>query len=124
MAGGALYSRRYGWPLTLVVPGHGSVFSDVADAVGRARGRLEAYVANPVRHASHAAKVLLKFKLLEVQHAPIDDFVAWAASTAYFRLVWQRWFAAREAHEWLDSLLDELVRSGAAAREGDLLLNA
>src|SRR5205085_11810672 len=48
----------------VVLPGHGSAFAGVDGALARARSRLSAYVADPRRHATHAAKVLLKFKLL------------------------------------------------------------
>lgn len=108
----------------VVVPGHGSVFEDVDAALERARSRLDAYVSNPARHATHAAKVLLKFKLLEIQRARKSDLLAWAESTRYFELVRLRWFAEVEPRAWIGELLDELVRSGAAARESDFILNA
>lgn len=108
----------------VVVPGHGSVFADVGPALERARARLAAYVANPVRHASHAAKVLLKFKLLEVQSFRLANLHEWAENTAYFSLVWKREFADRAFPEWIGGLVDDLVRSGAAARDGDLVRNA
>jgi glyoxylase-like metal-dependent hydrolase (beta-lactamase superfamily II) len=104
-------------PLT-VVPGHGSVFSDVDGALARARSRLAAYQADPVRHAAHAAKVLLKFKLLELQRLPYAAFLDWAQGTAYFSLVQRRWFPRAELREWISALLSELVRAGAAGLEG------
>lgn len=108
----------------VVLPGHGAPFLDVADALGRARSRLEAYVRDPARHATHGAKVLLKFKLLEVQQVPVADFVAWAESTAYFGLVWHRWFSGTLEASWIASLLQDLVRSGAARIENGMLANA
>jgi glyoxylase-like metal-dependent hydrolase (beta-lactamase superfamily II) len=108
----------------VVIPGHGAVFSGVAAALERARSRLDAYQANPARHAAHAAKVLMKFKLLELQRAPFDDFVQWAARTRYFQLVHERWFGDQPATAWIAQLLDELHRSGAVVRQGDLLLNS
>ena len=107
----------------VVVPGHGSVFTDVDGALGRARSRLAAYQSQPTRHAVHAAKVLLKFKLLEVQRLPWDDFVAWAVATPYFRLVRQRWFPSRPLAEWVQQLYGELVESGAAGREPGFATN-
>lgn len=108
----------------LVLPGHGSPFTDVSAALARARSRLDAYVRDPARHAAHAAKVLLKFKLLEVQSAPVDDFISWAESTTYFRLVWRRWFFDVPAEDWLSSLLDDLSRAGAARVEQGIVRNA
>jgi glyoxylase-like metal-dependent hydrolase (beta-lactamase superfamily II) len=107
----------------VVVPGHGSVFTDAKSALARARSRLAAYRAQPLRHAVHAAKVLLKFKLLEVQRLPWDAFVDWAAGTPYFRLVQERWFPEQALRPWVRQLYDELVESGAAGREPGFATN-
>jgi glyoxylase-like metal-dependent hydrolase (beta-lactamase superfamily II) len=108
----------------MVIPGHGAVFSDVGAALERARSRLEAYVASPTRHAAHAAKVLIKFKLLELQRVPLDELASWAEKTPYFRLVHTRWFADSRWEPWFSQLVTDLVRSRAAERVGDLLINA
>jgi glyoxylase-like metal-dependent hydrolase (beta-lactamase superfamily II) len=107
----------------VVIPGHGAVFTDVAAALARARGRLAAYEAEPARHATHAAKVLLKFKLLELQEVAEEEFLAWAENTPYFRVVQQRWFPEQAPSEWLGSLMADLIRSGAARAEGGMLSN-
>ena len=49
----------------VAIPGHGAVFGEVAQAVARARSRLDYLRADPVRNAENAVKVLLKFLLLE-----------------------------------------------------------
>jgi glyoxylase-like metal-dependent hydrolase (beta-lactamase superfamily II) len=108
----------------VVIPGHGAVFTDVTGALVRARSRLAAFEAAPARHATHAAKVLLKFRLLEVQTASRAELLDWAENTPYFRLVRQRWFPERTSSQWLSLLLEELIRSGAARREGDTVINA
>jgi len=108
----------------VVIPGHGAVFTDVTEALARARSRLAAYLQDPRRHAAHAAKVLLKFKLLEVQRVPLREFTAWAANTAYFRLVHERWFGERALQEWLFALLGELVEAGAANCDTEFIANA
>jgi glyoxylase-like metal-dependent hydrolase (beta-lactamase superfamily II) len=109
-------------PVT-VIPGHGRVFPYSETALERARLRLDAFIANPTKHARHAAKVLLKFKLLEVQHQDFELFRDWALTTPYFEMVRSRFFASLPAAEWLDSLVEELQISGAAARQGSDLLN-
>jgi glyoxylase-like metal-dependent hydrolase (beta-lactamase superfamily II) len=108
----------------VVIPGHGPVFIDVADALGRSRSRLDAYVRDPRRHASHAAKVLLKFKLLEVQRVRMREFTAWAENTPYFGHVHELWFGHRPRQEWLAALIEELVRSGAAKCDTEFIANA
>jgi glyoxylase-like metal-dependent hydrolase (beta-lactamase superfamily II) len=111
-----------------VIPGHGRVFggsdAEVDAAIGRARSRLDSFRADPARHGAHAAKVLLKFKLLELQQLPYAEFRAWALRTHYFSLVAERYFADRDLGDWVDSLVADLIRSGAANRHGDHILNA
>lgn len=108
----------------LVIPGHGPVFDEVDDALAKSRRRLEAYLRDPVKHASHAAKVLLKFKLLEWQWVPQPQAVEWGLATAYLQRVHARYFHGEDPSAWLAGLLDDLIRSGAAARQGGLILNA
>jgi glyoxylase-like metal-dependent hydrolase (beta-lactamase superfamily II) len=107
----------------VVIPGHGSVFTQVDAALARSRSRLEAYLASPTRHAAHAVKVLLKFKLLELQRVDEQELIAWAAQTHYFRLVHGRWFADIPLVAWAASLLDDLVRSNVAERAGSFIFN-
>ena len=108
----------------VVVPGHGRVFAGVAGALAAARSRLDGFIRDPGRHARHAAKVLLKFRLLEVQRAGIDDLQRWAAGTEYFDMVHRRFPGGTDLGDWVDALLTDLIRSGAARREGDVILNA
>jgi glyoxylase-like metal-dependent hydrolase (beta-lactamase superfamily II) len=107
----------------VVIPGHGSAFTDVQAALLRARSRLAAHVAAPRRHAAHAAKVLMKFKLLELQQAPLDAFIGWAGGTPYLRLVHERWFSDTPMQVWLLALVAELVRAGAANCAADFIAN-
>ena len=107
-----------------VIPGHGPVFMYRAEVLARSRERLEAFIKNPARHAHHAAKVLLKFKLLERQQLPYVDFLSWAAGTRYFRLIRERFFLATPMAEWVAQLTDELVLSAVARKEGAMVFNA
>ena len=106
-----------------VIPGHGAVFSGVTEAIARARERLAGFVASPEKHIRHAAKVLLKFKLLEMQTQEFASFVAWAQNTPDFALIAQRHFAGADFAQWIDALIEDLIRAGAAAREGSLIRN-
>ena len=107
-----------------VIPGHGSVFHDAPRALATARKRLEGFVRQPARHATYAAKVLIKYKLLEWQHIPVTELLRWARATPYLHTVHQRHFADQDTQAWLQSLLDDLQRSGAAVLVGDMLHNA
>lgn len=111
-----------------VIPGHGSVFSadsgELAAALSRAHGRLEGFVQDPSRHIRHAAKVLLKFKLLEVQATSWHDLEDWALKTPYFGTMIARYCGDSDGRIWLQSLTRELVGAGAAIMSGDWILNA
>ena len=109
-----------------VIPGHGSVFGGadrVTAALARARSRLEGFVRDPSRHGRHAAKVLLKFKLLELQQAPWNELADWALKTPYFQLLIGRYCDSGQEHEWLRSLAEDLVKAGAAKMVDGRLLN-
>lgn len=107
-----------------VIPGHGKVFTQVDASMALARRRLDGFVRDPRKHAAHAAKVLLKFKLLELQRLHLPEFTRWAQATPYFGMVHQRWFGDTDLITWIAQLADDLVRSGAATREGDVIANA
>ncbi len=108
----------------VVIPGHGPVFVDFDAALGAARRRLDTFARDPRKHAVHAAKVLLKFKLLELQRLRVPDFAQWAAATPYFRLVHRRWFADVALATWIEHLAQDLIRSGAAVPDGEFVVNA
>jgi glyoxylase-like metal-dependent hydrolase (beta-lactamase superfamily II) len=108
----------------IVIPGHGKVFSDVGQALERARSRLAFFRADPVKHALHAAKVLLKYKLMEWQSQPVDAAYAWLTQTACIQQVHARFFAAEGERPWFDAMVESLVQSGALRLEGDVLHDA
>ena len=46
------------------------------------------------------------------------------SDTPYFGLVHRRWFSDVALVTWIEQLAADLVRSGAALREGEYILNA
>ena len=64
----------------LVVPGHGRMFTEVREALGRAYSRLDYLAADPRRNAENAVKVLVKFLLLERQRIALADLPGLLAS--------------------------------------------
>ena len=107
----------------LVLPGHGSAFTDTAAALSRARSRLSQFRNHPDKHASYAAKVLLKFKLLEFQKISTTDFLLWAESVEYLNLLFKKYAVAQSFEEWLIALYKSLEQSGACAIEAGHILN-
>ena len=107
-----------------VIPGHGPAFSDVPAAIARARRRLSGFVNDPAKHIRYAAKVLIKFKLLELQHISVEALLDWARTTHLVAHVHQADDASMGFDTWVTELVDELVRSGAARREPGMVRNA
>lgn len=111
----------------VVLPGHGAVFGgerQIGDALRRAGSRLAKYRQHPERHAWHAAKVLLKFKLLETRHLPVAELHAWARHTSYVGLVSERYFGGRDPGELMVEAAGELVRRGEAEYRDGVLVDA
>ena len=105
----------------LVVPGHGALFTDVAGALARARSRLAAMRAQPLRHARSAMKVLVKFLMLELERAPIEDLVRITAdATIMHRTAAMMGISLPAA---LHAAIDALVAQGELAREGSILVS-
>ncbi|MFN3565701.1 MAG: MBL fold metallo-hydrolase [Burkholderiaceae bacterium] len=107
----------------LVIPGHGSPFTDVRDAIGRARARLAALAENPERNARHVARVLIKFHLLQVRSIGRGALLAHFAGTRYFRLIHERYFADQPFESIVARALQELAAVRAAEAVDDIVRN-
>jgi glyoxylase-like metal-dependent hydrolase (beta-lactamase superfamily II) len=107
-----------------VIPGHGRIFVYAPEIMARARQRLDSFISNPPKHAHHAAKVLLKFKLLETQRQNFDEFAQWAIQTPYFSQIKAKFFADVSIRTWVEQLSAELVTAGVARKDGEHILNA
>jgi glyoxylase-like metal-dependent hydrolase (beta-lactamase superfamily II) len=111
----------------IVIPGHGCTFGGaeaVSNALSSARRRLSRCIADPGWHARHAAKVLLKFRLLEMQRLELPELERWAMLTPYFALIRSRHFQDQPATEWFRSLVDDLVAANAARMSHGEIFNA
>jgi glyoxylase-like metal-dependent hydrolase (beta-lactamase superfamily II) len=108
----------------IIIPGHGRIFVYSPDILARARQRLDYFSKNPQKHAHHAVKVLLKFKLLETQRQSVEDLIDWADATPYFRQIRDIFFADLSIRPWIEGLCAELVAAGVASRKGRYILNA
>jgi glyoxylase-like metal-dependent hydrolase (beta-lactamase superfamily II) len=105
-------------PVNTVIPGHGAVFSDVAGALAAARQRLDNFVKNPMRHHRHAAKVMLKYKLLEWGHISEAALHRWLTATPMFHRLFallhpQIEPSPSQFDTWTSELLADLAHSGA-----------
>ncbi|VWX60891.1 Beta-lactamase [Burkholderiales bacterium 8X] len=98
----------------LIIPGHGRVFSDVGAALSVARKRLDFYQAEPERHARHALKVLMKFKLLERSRLDFETLQAWWNGTPYVETIRKKFFESESLDELRDDIVAALVSSNNA----------
>ena len=108
----------------MVIPGHGAIFQDTRTALSNARSRLASFKSDPRKHAIYAAKVLLKFKLLELQTVQVTIFTQWACECDYLITLHQRYGTGHQFEEWLHELVLGLEKSGAIKIKDELLLNA
>lgn len=107
----------------IIIPGHGPIFVYSPEILARARQRLDYFAKNPRKHALHAVKVLLKFKLLETQRQSVEELINWADATSYFLQIRDIFFSDLSIRPWIESLCAELVAAGVAKIEGRYILN-
>jgi glyoxylase-like metal-dependent hydrolase (beta-lactamase superfamily II) len=106
-----------------IIPGHGRVFHEVHAALAVARRRLEKFVQQPLSHAQYAAKVLIKYKLLELQSCTQSHLMSWALATPYFYRLHSHFFSHQTIEDSVDTAIAALIKSDAARSSGDLIFN-
>jgi glyoxylase-like metal-dependent hydrolase (beta-lactamase superfamily II) len=107
----------------IVLPGHGPIIHDVPECLARAHSKLNYFVQSPILHASHAAKVLLKFKLLELQSVALFDFKEWFENTPLLVRIHQSFFKEKPYQEWCYGLLEDLTNKNAATISDGFIYN-
>jgi glyoxylase-like metal-dependent hydrolase (beta-lactamase superfamily II) len=107
-----------------VIPGHGAVFGEVEKSLAIARRRLDGLRRNPEKHARHAIKVLMKFKLLEMQSVSVGEWNGWLKNTPYLASIRARFFADVELDRLTADILGELIAVGAASMDETFIRNA
>ena len=104
----------------LVIPGHGPMFSDVGAALMRARSRLDWLAQDPQRNARHALKVLVKFLMLDLERASIDQLLGLLGEAEVLRDSGSLLgLSATAAVQWA---LDSLVRTKALLQDGEIFV--
>ena len=107
--------------IKLVIPGHGKLFTDIKTSIARARSRLDYLATDKARNARHAAKVLLKFRLLEWQSIELSLVHEWIKETPLMKAI------AKELNQSIDQLTDwlplALIKAGGAKINQNTLIN-
>jgi len=119
----AVLERIAGLDVRVVIPGHGRPFCDVAAALERAQGRLAYLGSDPLRNASHAVKVLVKFKLLEAQRMRRDALYEWMQRAPLMVRIRERFMPGESLDEILSQTLRALAGGKALAVEGEWVVN-
>jgi hypothetical protein len=107
----------------LIIPGHGPVFTDCSKALSDGRRKLAAFSSSPLMHATYSAKVLIKFKLMELHTVCVSDFTAWCLSSPLLILIHHHFFSHQEIKTWLQELFLELSSRGAMVISQDTFQN-
>ncbi len=106
----------------LVIPGHGAPFANAQKALDTAFSRIDYFIADPVRNAQNAIKVMLKFLLLERQQLALAELPSLLVAGRLFVAANQR-FLKKSETELAQWAVAQLVRVGAAEIVGGVLLN-
>ena len=107
----------------VVLPGHGPIIQDVPECLARAHSKLNYFVQSPLNHATHAAKVLFKFKLLELQSVALSDFNAWVENTPLLTRIHHSFFESMPIQEWCSNILDDLISKNVAFVSNGFIYN-
>ncbi len=109
-----------GLDIKLVIPGHGAPFTEVSKALDTAFSRIDYLAADPLRNAQNAVKVMLKFLLLEQQRIPLAQVPRLLADLRLLEAT-NRKYMKKPPDELAQWSIAQLVRTGAAKIEGDVL---
>ena len=107
--------------VSLVIPGHGKPFTNVAGSIAIARSRLDYLASDPDRNARHGAKVLLKYKLIEWRSKDISLVADWIMNTPACRSAAKQ--LNMDLNDFVNWLPQALVKSGAAKFEDTNLID-
>ena len=106
-----------------VVPGHGSTFTDVQAALDRARKKLIQFMNQPHLHAMYSAKVLIKFKLMELGKANFSYFKTWCLNAPLLQRIHQQFFDTIPLNTWMDGIFLEFQNKKSILLENDFIIN-
>ena len=105
----------------VVIPGHGAPFGReggaIQAAMARARARIEQFHTHPAAHALYAAKVLIKYQMLDAESMAHTDFQRWLDSAPALRTLHRQHRPDLDWHAWLALVLAPLFGKGVLRRD-------
>ncbi len=111
----------------VVVPGHGAPFGRAGGAIdaamARARQRIDYFNQHPAQHALYAAKVLIKYQMMDVERMPHAAFRAWLDAAPTLRLLHAQHRPDLGWNDWLAIVLAPLFGKEVLRQDGDAVLD-
>ncbi|MBH1963723.1 MAG: MBL fold metallo-hydrolase [Comamonadaceae bacterium] len=111
----------------VVIPGHGAPFARddgaIDAAFASARKRIEYFKENPAQHAAHAAKVMVKYQMMDFETIPRAEFDAWLNSMPLLPVLHQQHRPDVPWSDWLELVLEPLFSKGVLRRNATHVLN-
>ena len=105
----------------VVIPGHGAPFGRAGGAIeaamARAQARIEQFKAQPAQHALYAAKVLIKYQMLDAEAMTHADFQRWLDGTPTLHQLHQQHRPDLDWPAWLALVLAPLFGKGVLRRD-------
>lgn len=103
----------------VVLPGHGPAFTEVADALARARRLLQRMRADPRRVATHTLKVLVSYRMMDLEREERARCVTQLAAASVPRAAAER--LGQSAEQAVEAAIDELLARGVLIADGPWL---
>lgn len=107
----------------IVVPGHGAIFNDVHSALSLSRQRLDYFSHSPSSHAAYAARVLIKFKLMELIQFSADDLLRWCVDSPLLKTIHLQYFDSIIFENWTSELIANLITKQSLIIRNGIIYN-
>lgn len=107
-------------PLQRVYPGHGPAIDDPQAAIEAAKRRYTKWLSEPDKMNWHAVKRIFAFTLMIRNGLAEHELEPYLLTCGWFRDFSIHAFR-QEPHDFAKTLLDEMLRSGAAVWQGNML---
>ena len=107
----------------LVIPGHGRMFTDVTTALQSSRSKMIQFINDPKYHAKYSAKVLLKFKLMELGRIQHKSFIEWCITSQLLKHIHNAFFYTIDFKTWINEILEEFTRKLSIDYDGQSITN-
>ncbi len=106
-----------------VVPGHGALIArtdgGIDAALAQARSRIDQFQAHPDQHAAYAAKVMIKYQLMDVETMTLPDFEAWLDHTPVLHKLHRLHRPALSWKSWTRHVVGALLERGALRQDAN-----